>query len=674
MVLARGGVPFGAAVTATIFERVLAAGLLFGFSIVGLVYLLQEIGFDVQKGGAYLIWMIGSMLAVGIVVIFSVLRDEVRQIRTDWVGRSLCPIGLTILSHAAMLAAYTVILVELHPERMSLAIVAALTIVMFTSSLPISFSGWGVRELSAATALSLVGVPSSLAVAAAFSVGLLTIVIMALFAIVSFVVIRKAPAVKVQTKQSAPMPASAWDFALIKICALFCAVFVFFQIRVPLPTHNLSVNVADVAAITGGALIALLLITKRLPFPLPRYAAACLLGISLLVVGGLVVAYFNNILGSWALINRGVGWLILLSYVAVAAGLVATSGEHGRAMMMRAAAVAAVAVCLLQLGRLMIGVAFAIPTDVFMIPLQGYVDNQNAFSLQLAMVAILLVVGVQNGTFHNRAMFVFAFIVIGLTIYYTRSRTGLILFAGIAVWMYSLTFIRTVKGRSARRSLRLGAMAVSAAMVAAFSLPYLIAYGWASLTNASPDALLSSLTRTDALGLRIMHAESEAERWRTIADGWHIFLDHPVFGSGLGGYMEQRLSLGREGDVIHSVPVWLLAETGVVGTALIIFLAWTIMREGWRLRSFSTTSPYGWGLLAAMAVMTAGGLVHDFFYQRIFWFLFGIMAVPLVDNADGQPTGKSYRAEPPALPCAIAQPGDHEPSNALSRKEGAVPS
>ena len=666
MVLARGGVPFGAAIAATVFERLLAAGLLFVFSIAALAYLLNEIAFDLNKGGAYFIWMIGSMLIVGLVVIFVALRDEQRLIKTAWIGRSLPPIALTILSHLAMLAAYAVILIELQPERLSLAIVAALTIVMFTSSLPISFSGWGVRELSAATALSLVGVPSSLAVAAAFSVGLLTIVVMALFALVSAVMIRKAPPAKEEMRQTAAAPANTWDAALVKICALLCAVFIFFQIRVPLGTHNLSTNVADLPAITGGALVALLLITKRLPFPLPRYAAVCLLGVSLLILGGLAVAYFHDILGSWALINRGIGWLILLSYVAVPSAFIAMSGEHGRALIIRTAVTAAVAVCLLQLGGMITVMAnVPIPRDVFMMPLQGYVDNQNAFSLQLAMITVLLAVGTQNRVFRQTIGLIVVFAIIGLTVYFTRSRTGFILIVAIALWMFGLAFTATIKDWVSRHNLRLGAIALCVAMVVGLAMPYAIAYFSATFHGGDVDEMLVTLTRPDTLGARVSDPPSEADRWMTISDGWKLFLDHPILGSGLGAYVQQRVASGQRGDVIHSVPVWLLAETGVFGFALILVLTWMIARQGWKLRASPVTAAYGWGLLATLAVITVGGLVHDFFYQRIFWFLFGILAPSVMQHAYGQGAGECQRTEPPGLPGAVAQSRNHQAGAAL---------
>ena len=51
-----------------------------------------------------------------------------------------------------------------------------------------------------------------------------------------------------------------------------------------------------------------------------------------------------------------------------------------------------------------------------------------------------------------------------------------------------------------------------------------------------------------------------------------IFSDHPIFGGGLGLFVAERLRQFGKTLVIHSTPLWLLAETGVVGLFVVATL------------------------------------------------------------------------------------------------------
>ena len=59
----------------------------------------------------------------------------------------------------------------------------------------------------------------------------------------------------------------------------------------------------------------------------------------------------------------------------------------------------------------------------------------------------------------------------------------------------------------------------------------------------------------------------------SIVEGLRMFKEHPLVGRGLGGFRQQMAELGVFGGhglplVIHSTPVWLLAETGLIGLLL----------------------------------------------------------------------------------------------------------
>src|SRR6185295_11755407 len=56
---------------------------------------------------------------------------------------------------------------------------------------------------------------------------------------------------------------------------------------------------------------------------------------------------------------------------------------------------------------------------------------------------------------------------------------------------------------------------------------------------------------------------SSIDRMASLRAGWAMFIDHPILGSGLGAFLQEYKSTSGAPLVIHSTPLWLLAETGI---------------------------------------------------------------------------------------------------------------
>jgi hypothetical protein len=95
--------------------------------------------------------------------------------------------------------------------------------------------------------------------------------------------------------------------------------------------------------------------------------------------------------------------------------------------------------------------------------------------------------------------------------------------------------------------------------------------------------------------------------------------------AGLGAYMNDQIRNTGTPLVIHSTPVWLLAETGITGFIVFLAAAWRLFyvvvqrrREPAALLLFL--------MLCTLAVMS---FVHGLMYQRAFWILLGaVLAMP----------------------------------------------
>lgn len=642
VLLGRVGVPFGASLLATYLERALAAGLLLILSLFGVWYLLHSVTLDMTGSARELVTTLIGLSVVSCAVLLSLFRDRLsalyREHRSLWL-RSFPPSALyTLLSHIAMLAAYLVVLTGFEAGGFTLGMAAALTVVMFTAALPISFSGWGIRELSAASALSLVGVSSSLAVVAAVAIGLLSLIVMMVFAGVAVLLMGRGPIERAAPPQPAKTASWRWDSVFIQVCAYFCAAFVFFQVRVPLRLNEIAVNIADIAAVTGASVIAIAISWRRMKSPLQPFARNVMIGFTMLIVYGLLVAYWHGSISQWALVNRGIGWLILLSYVAVGATVVSMAGERGRVLTMQSLIVAGLAVCALQFAFLVYDF-FTDPMTRGLVSfvLKGFVQNQNAFVYQLAMVGVVLIVALRSGLFATRPMiFPAAFALIAFATYYSKSRTGLVFLLVLSVALLALSCLRAFADSEQRRRLRFAAAAVVFAVGFALVLPYLL-YGLIEIFGLASSSIYKQLTAPFSLGIKIVHDVSEVERWQTIREALALWREHRVFGTGLGGYMHWRLESGAKPQVVHSVPVWLLAEMGLVGFTATVALAARLAYKGWRLVVGGTQAAWGIGLLGILLIMGVGGLVHDFFYQRLFWFLLGLFCAVVPRPIDDLP-------------------------------------
>ena len=110
---------------------------------------------------------------------------------------------------------------------------------------------------------------------------------------------------------------------------------------------------------------------------------------------------------------------------------------------------------------------------------------------------------------------------------------------------------------------------------------------------------------------------------------YHAFLEHPLFGSGWGGYSksvagqvdETGIELGETQDP-HSIYMRVLSEQGIVGVVLFVVVLATSFRSGWRL--FRTAElPFHKGLGLGFIGCVVSMVVTNAFGDRWSYFLLG---------------------------------------------------
>ncbi|HEY2137209.1 MAG TPA: lysylphosphatidylglycerol synthase domain-containing protein [Xanthobacteraceae bacterium] len=617
VVLKTSGVPMSATVAATYLERLIALSTV-GIGAVGAALLLfGSVGFEMHAGGAYFLSLaigISATLACAGIrgITWAIAPDELRRIGGTTV-RLAPAFAISIAAHLAMFGAYMVLVRAFAPDIGLAKLAPAIVIVMFAAGIPISWAGWGLREFGAVYAFNAIGMPSEAAVIVAVTIGAVSLLI-ALAAGAAVVVdswLRPSPRLNARHKEDSLVGALAPSdpFFLLAI-GILVACLIFFQLRVPSGADEITINAADPFALTALFFAIVFAWTDgfRRLFARPVIWSIC--GLVAVLAVGILVAWLGAGVSEWALINRMLGFCVLLGYAAVPGLITLVAGERGRTILADTFALAAVVICATQLLAYAIHLyVVPLPLDYFgyLFPkgaqLEGYAQNPNAFAFQLLMAASVLI------AFHpslsprlaSRWGTLGAGVLLA-TIMIARSRAAIV----CALAAIGLTIVlRKLPGRHhvTRKSLVISLLAVALVAVIGFAF------------RGTIDRLIiepfNGAWRPGA-------DESDAQRWQSNILGFQAWLQHPFFGNGLGTFLRDREAAGLPALVIHSVPVWFLAEMGVVGLGAYLFFVASLLYCG--ISALRRQEAQARGLLVIVAVFILMGLVHDIFFQRTFWF------------------------------------------------------
>lgn len=576
--LSRREVPFAGTVLITMQERIAAASVSLCLATVGAAYLFGTLTFDLASGGADMV-----RLGLGLAVALSApcwiwqdkLFDATRSLTRRDISRICKSIAFSAVVQIWMMAAYIIVAHALAPDIALTKLAAAISLVMFAASIPISFAGWGVREMSAVAALGAIGMPSALAITVAVLIGVLSI---ACAGLLSMSALTREPKV-VRVEPAASELRFVHSDILRKALPVLVATLVFFQIHVPTETSTLNVNLADPFAILAGVLF---LLSARHAAPVWRlsYFNLHIVACSVAMLAALLIGASRIGWTDWAVTNRFLGWFVLLAYGAT--GALAARFDLTRVLdTFVGVGSAVVAFQIVDLILTILGVTSA---TVF----AGFAQNPNAFAFQCLMLLCAALATQQ------RFCIPIVLSLVGIWLSGSRAGAG----SAVVVMAASLVFQRA-HWRSAVREV-LAAAGVLAALAVV-----------ASLSQSSHPAMASLIVRlaTDQ--------SSNSEHLMIALDALRMFTDTPVFGAGLGVFIAQWK--GPYPLVIHSSVLWLLAEFGVIGAMIFMVPA---------VRMFLAEMPRPRGTAGSLIVfvMIAFGsisLFHELLYQRTMWLLLG---------------------------------------------------
>lgn len=589
------------------YERTLLAlvsgalGVMGGFYLLGSAMIagfsqrvsLVEIVITALGGGALSLWLGRS-------------RFEAKLSRQMLSGTNFARVmsigGLTLAGQLLVLGCFVLGILAVRPDIPVASVFSAAAIISLAASIPITVNGWGVRELTAVYVLGKLGIPAADAVAVSILIGLCSMLV--ILSAVPFS-LRKLP----ERDTAGPLDVTVHSVSEIEksaawILGMAVAVAVFFQVHLSLPGGVVNLNLADPFAILALAAVGLhALFSRKTPgWRIKRFNLA-LGAISLLLLFGFMRGWVEIGVTQWALAGRLLGWLVLLGYLSAGYLIVANAGFHGlRRLAETLAATAAVVVMMQVILRLLDH--WGINTAVQLTPnFEGYAGNRNAFAFQLLAVMALVLgysrvyarygAGLRWPVRPGMFALILGIVLAGLV--WTGSRAGLLV--GLA--MLLLAGI----GRLADRRM-IGRGLIFATLL------------WVGVWLGAQSAIVQSAPVQSAISGDV----SNQERWATMTHAIELWRESPVFGAGLGVFVAKSSSWLGHPQVIHNTPLWVLAEFGLVGVAVMGWAFFLLARHAVRLGKFSPARGTLLLLIFAFAVFS---LAHEIFYQRIFWFVLG---------------------------------------------------
>lgn len=647
MVLQREGVSPALITVLTGYERAVLVVVGGGLALLGGL-LLFGFSFLRDLNHAMPLWQIGP--ALGLAASLSVLQarrgKEIRLLAqsVSWrnLGKFSAVSGITLCAQAFAISTYVLAMIALGTNASPLQLLAGAAVVSFAASLPISVNGWGVRELAAIAVFGQLGASAHEAVAASVLVGLCSttaVLVATPYALVDSFRGKEKIAPAGISKPCGPDHEEAlarsvrsdqkMNHVLAILCGLGAAILLFFQIRLEISGNAVTANLADPIALSAlAALAAFFLFQQKLPISLPRPFWFWLGGITLV----LAFSFLNGVLQfgvtPWALSNRLFGWFVILGYVACGALIASQFGAHGRRILTTTLILSAAAVTSVSIFSDLIASA-GFGRRIYLDGLSGFSGNRNTFALQIMLILAIGLAGAATlvriqGT--KTTALVGAILLLG--IWQSGSKLGL----GVTIILLLLAILsRKQIAGTVTLSILLAAVIYAVLGVTPEGLRWIVAAS-GLLTDQTALHTVNSMTRF----IEPLHAKAFDERFISIRMGLDLWLSSPIFGSGLGAAI--RLNLGENGLplVIHSTPIWILAEFGLVGLAVVLslpcYLLWKTRTKLWRTIRHRRLSPYHMGLLGICLVFGLFGLGHEIAYQRLFWLLIGAYAAQAITS------------------------------------------
>jgi len=542
-------------------------------------------------------------------------------------------VAITLAGQLLVLSAFVVGVLALKPDTDLLSLFAAAAVISFAASIPITVNGWGIREMAAVAILGHIGISAPPALAVSVLNGLCAT---AVTLVAATLVLERTPTnsgeFRVKAFSGMALRPAEIEKTAVWVLATVTAALVFFQVHVDFLGATINLNFADPFAILALAAVAAhAVMTRHPPAWRVSHANLALVAISALLVLGFLRGALQIGVTQWALTARLLGWLVLLGYLCAGYLMAANAGAHGRRRLFETMIATGTIIVVLQILLRWLGQPDIFTGLLHTANFEGYAANRNAFAFQmLVCCALLLAYSSVQARLHKSAsvrsvhrggkrkigvairmvlgpirLWPYSLLLsVGLAgLLFSASRAGLITCAVLIVAAW-------VTGLAERRVIAQGVIVAVLIWQLPQIAPWVASFLWLT-SSFAPEGVVQSTWSPDS---------SNVDRWRSITGGLKLWSDHPLLGAGLGVFIENNLDLFGRPLVIHSTPVWILAEFGLLGAGIFGWIFYLLGRYALGRRMRSPERSVVAMLLLSFAIF---GLAHEILYQRIFWLVLG---------------------------------------------------
>ncbi|MGH1376217.1 MAG: O-antigen ligase family protein [Alphaproteobacteria bacterium] len=324
-------------------------------------------------------------------------------------------------------------------------------------------------------------------------------------------------------------------------------------------------------------------------------------------------------LSGWALINKYLGFFILVGYLALG-GWIATNTQDMFGLLSRFASCfcAFFIVCIgISVVGFLMRVVFAIELGIGGYQWEGFMANRNAFMLVFILSMLFVMYSYRDDNFNMPQVICDGFwVCFPVFFLYNGSRTGVILSVILCLVFLGFSFNKNYLRR----------------VLVAFLVGGLITGLCYHVNDNKHIARVYHVKRLVTLavgGVDTSKYDSDKKRFIAVEDGLELYQRYdPIVGAGLGTYKPFQIEKrGEFVEVIDFTALWLLTEMGVSGlfvfSAFFIVCAASLYQNGYKPQG----SSYHRAVFVFLILFAGMTLLHELMYTRILWFIMGLALV-----------------------------------------------
>lgn len=387
---------------------------------------------------------------------------------------------------------------------------------------------------------------------------------------------------------------------------------------------GLRLNAADLLLPIIGIIILIRLWLKKESLPRWRiphmYAGLAALTV-LMTVALLNGHHTTEVWNSWAIINKYIGWFVLLAYLGLGGWIGGRPLLEYYQPMLTGFLGFWVFTLVFIMGRLiMIDLQGNSHQILLNYPLAGFMGNRNAYAfLTFSMLAVLTAWQSRQSTKPLWGFYV-VWALIPLFYAYNASRAGLVVLVFIV-----LTFALINFKFALRRVIAPLVIGIIGTLIFFSSFDsYALKITHINIESSRQLMMLEGFSSQDA-DEKLQYVGDKVRK-DTYGDALELWWQHPVIGGGLGSFRDYQTSKrGSYSDVIDCTGLWLLAETGLLGlglfSAFFLIALWKIFSK---IRAGEDKTGFYLGIFLMMMVFAIMSLVHELLYTRFLWFFMGL--------------------------------------------------